>query len=267
MNNAFYIGATALEANQRAVDVLAANIANANSTAYKRSEVQFSELMNANPTDPSEIVAEPFATSIDQEPGGVQGQTSSRIFDQGPLNMTGRSSDIAINGDGFFELLGPSGQLMLWRGGTLEVNADGYLAATNGYPLKQLISVPDNAGPLQISTDGKVSAVIGNASTISELGQIGLAHVRDTSELTSLGAGLYSAESKRDPLGTTNVISTVAGQDGAGVIVQGAQEASNVSLTTEMTNLLLTQRTYSANAQVVQAADQLMGLANSLRHT
>ncbi len=263
MNGAFYIGATAIEAHQRAVDALAANIANANTTAYKRLEVQFSELLQA----PAPVNGDGAGSHAiaDMSLGGVQVQAGIRTFDQGPLNPTGKPFDVAINGDGFFEVLGPSGQFMLWRGGTLVVNGDGYLAAANGYSLKQLIRVPDNAQQLQIDADGKVWAVLGSAANPTQLGQIGLAHVRDNSALASLGGGLFSDTSAAEGSGSTNVISLAAGQDGAGTIVQGSLETSNVSLTVEMTSLMLVQRIYAANAQVVQAADQLMGIANGLR--
>src|SRR5689334_7887113 len=142
MNGAFYVGATGLSAQQRALDVVANNIANINTPGYKRSHARFSELVSplARPDDPSPDLA-PTA------PGmlGVSVEASARDFAQGPLQVTGRPLDLAINGAGFIELAGPGGQTLLWRGGALQVNPDGFLAAANGMPLKAMIAAPAGA--------------------------------------------------------------------------------------------------------------------------
>jgi len=264
VNEAFYISATALSAHQAALDAVSNNIANVNSTAYKRVAVRFSELLTG-PDQP----ASPAAGNAANDPvttapvslGGVEAHADHIVFDQGTLNATGQALDVAVNGDGFFEVLGPSGQMLLWRGGTLEVNSDGYLAANNGMALKQLISVPQNASQVTIGTDGTVTALIGTNTTPTRLGQIGLAQVRDTSTLGNYGSGLYTAT---DP---SSLQASTSGEDGAGTIIQGSLETSNVQLTDEMTSLLLIQRVYGANAQVLQASDELMGIANGLRRS
>ena len=264
MNEAFYISATALEAHQNALDVVSNNIANVNSTAFKRIAVSFTELVTAPVQSADAYRNDNRADTRDGLPapislGGVEAHTDGIDFSQGQLNITGQTYDVAINGNGFMELLGPSGQMMLWRGGTLEVNSDGYLAANNGMALKQLISVPVNASQITIATDGTVTALIGNNATPTRLGQIGLVQVRDPSTISNYGGGLYTETN------SANLEASVSGQDGAGSITQGSLEISNVQLTNEMTSLLLIQRVYGANAQVLQAADQLMGINNGLR--
>ena len=263
MNEAFYISATALAAHQSALDAVSNNIANVNSTAYKRVAVRFSEVLTA----PEQLVPTTASNPADQPAGapvslgGVEAHADRIVFDSGTLNVTGQAMDVAINGDGFFEVLGPSGQLMLWRGGTLTVNTDGYLAASNGMALKQLISVPQNASQITIGSDGTVTALIGSNTTPTRLGQIGLAQVRDTTTLSNYGDGLYIAND------SASLQASVSGEDGAGVITQGSLETSNVQLTNEMTSLLVIQRVYGANAQVLQASDELMGIANGLRRS
>jgi flagellar basal-body rod protein FlgG len=252
VNGAFYIGATGLAAEQRALDVVANNIANINTTAYKRASIRFSELVGGSAGD---VDGAPTNGAL----YGVMVDSSARDFTQGEIKLTGNAADLAINGDGFVELMGPGGQVMLWRGGTLQVNPDGYLAGADGMPLKAMISVPLGAAALSVSADGKVQALLNGQSTPTVLGQLDLVRIKDVSQMRALDGGLYQAASEAD------LVTAAPGEDGAGVFAPGALENSNVQLTDEMVTLLLLQRAYSANAQVVQAGDQLMSIANNLR--
>lgn len=256
MNGAFYIGATGLRSQERALDATANNIANINTPGYKRTEVRFSELVGpSGSVDPNGIDPQ---TGVDGL-GGVSTSIMARVFAQGELRPTGQPLDIAIDGDGFLELLGPAGQSLLWRGGTLKVNADGVLAASNGMALKGMVSIPMGATSITIGRDGIVRAVVDGAPEPVELGQIELALARDPSQLTLLGEGLYQAQSEADLVGVK------PGEEGGGALVQGSVEGSNVSMSDEMVTLMLMQRAYAANAQIVQAGDQLMSIANGLR--
>jgi flagellar basal-body rod protein FlgG len=253
MNGAFYIGATGLEAQQRALDIVANNIANINTPAYKRAEVRFSELLGPR------LTQEDGAAKPDElgTLSGVGVAASPRIFSQGDLHATGKPLDLAIDGDGFIELLGPAGQDMLWRGGTLKISADGSLAAANGMALKSAVSGPTGASAISIDREGKVQAQV-DGETV-DIGQIDLVLVKDTTSLTAVGDGLYQTADPAD------LMSASVGEDGAGWFAQGSLEASNVQLSDEMVSLLLLQRAYGANAQVLQAGDQLMAIANNLK--
>ena len=252
MNGAFYIAATGLGTEQRALDVVANNIANVNTPGYKRSQMRFSELVSS--TGQTTDIASQQASLT-----GSMLDTASRVFAQGELKPTGQPLDIAIDGEGFIELLGPGGQVMLWRGGSMKVDEDGYLAASNGMPLKAMISTPLNATSVSIDANGKVQAVVPGASKPEQIGQVDLVRVKDTATLKVMDEGLYQPASESD------LFSAAPGEDGAGMLVPGSIEGSNVQLTDEMVTLLLLQRAYAANAQVVQAGDQLMAIANSLR--
>ncbi|MFI4973087.1 MAG: flagellar hook-basal body protein [Caulobacterales bacterium] len=255
MNGAFYIGATGLAAEQRALEVIANNIANINTPAFKRAEVRFSELVAENGgTSDQPLTTNGLAPLL-----GVMVDSSPRLFAQGEITQTGKPLDLAIDGDGFIELMGPGGQAMLWRGGTLQVNSDGYLAGANGLPLKAMISVPTGSSQLSVGSDGKVQALLPGQTSPTEIGQIDLALPKDMTTLQSMNNGLYQTASESD------LLTVAPGQDGGGVISPGALESSNVQLADEMITLLLLQRAYAANAQVVQAGDQLMSIANSLR--
>ena len=255
MNGAFYIGATGLQAQQRALDVVANNIANLNTPSFKRSEVRFSELMApaAQQVDPPTVARGVPGMS------GVMMDASSTVFAQGELRQTGKSLDVAVQGEGFIELMGPAGQNLLWRGGSLRIGEDGFLAAANGMPLKAMVSMPDGASEISIDREGLVRAMVEGETSPRELGRIDLVLVKDMASLSSIGDGLYRPE------GEIGLASVTPGEEGGGTLVQGAIEASNVQLSDEMVTLLLMQRTYAANAQVVQAGDQLMSIANGLR--
>jgi len=255
MNGAFYIGATGLRSQERALDVTANNIANVNTAGYKRAEVRFSELVGPLPAE-VELALNP---QLEAQLAGVSAMTADRVFTQGELRTTGQPLDIAIEGAGFLELIGPAGRNVLWRGGGLKVNEDGFLAAANGMPLKAMISVPAGASALTISRDGVVRATVDGEAEPVELGRIELAVARDLSRLTVLGDGAYQAGDDSDLVGVR------PGEEGGGVLVQGAIEGSNVSMSDEMVTLLMMQRSYAANAQIVQAGDQLMAIANGLR--
>lgn len=257
MNGVFYIGATGLDTQQRALDVVANNIANLNTRAFKQSHAQFSQMVApvALPADGRET----SATEAQAALLGVKLDGTQVDFSQGQLNQTGSALDVAINGAGFIEVMGPGGQTMLWRGGTLMVNPDGYLAASNGMPLQAMISVPRDTSALTISADGKVTAAVDGSAEPLAIGQIELVQDNDPSSLTAVGGGLYA------PASETDLIRSAPGAEGAGVLAQGFAEASNVDLSREMVTLLLMQRTYSANAQVVQAGDQLMAIDNELK--
>lgn len=256
MNGAFYIGATGLQSQQKALEVIANNVANINTPAFKRSEVSFAELL-APPRADGALA--PGGEAALAPATGVAVAEMRRAYAQGDLRETGQPMDLAISGGGFIELLGPAGQLMLWRGGALKINADGYLAAANGMPLKAMISAPIGTTAVSIDRGGKVTATVGPDDQAVDIGRIDLVMVKDMAGLTALDGGLYQPASEAD------LFTAAPGEDGAGVLMQGSIESSNVELAQEMVTLLLMQRAFAANAQVLQAGDQLMSIVNSLR--
>lgn len=254
MNGAFYIGAVGLDAQQQALNVVANNIANINTTAFKRQAVQFASLVTAaarNNSDPQFVA--PTAGA------GVAVGATPQIWTQGTLTQTGQPFDLAIQGEGFLQVMGASGSDLLWRGGTLAVNSDGYLTTSDGNVLKAMISVPRGASNLTIAPGGAVTAQINGSSQVRQIGQLEVALATDPSSLVNTGNGYYAASD------AANALTVRPGEEGGGTFVQGSLETSNVQLTDEMTNLLLVQRAYGANAQVVQAGDQLMSIVNGLR--
>jgi flagellar basal-body rod protein FlgG len=255
MNHAFEIAGVGLGAQQRALDVIANNIANVNTPGFKRSDVRFVELIASVHDTMNPGVQLGAAPSL----AGVSARPSVMIDAQGEIERTGRALDIAIQGEGFIEIMGPRGQLMLWRGGSLTIQEDGLLATADGLPLRSMITVPREATEIEFGADGVVRGRVAESDEAVELGQITLVRVEDAGALERLDGGLYR-------VGDGAALHEGApGDDGLGELVQGGVERSNVEVTDEMVRLMLVQRAYAANAQIVQAADQLMAIANNLR--
>jgi flagellar basal-body rod protein FlgG len=255
VSNAFYVGAVGLQAQQQALDGIANNIANVNTPAFKRAQLRFSDVVASRQAD----AVSPDLRAAPAEPAGVMLDNQFMLNEQGQLERTGQPFDLAIDGAGFIELMGPGGQTLLWRGGALKVGEDGQLATSHGIPLRAAITVPRDASAIEIGSDGMVRVTVPDSADPVELGQIQLVQVGDPGAVERLDGGLYRIED------SSALAASAAGEEGAGVLVQGSLEQSNVALTDEMVRLMLVQRAYAANAQIVQAADQLMGIANGLR--
>ncbi|WEK46131.1 MAG: flagellar hook basal-body protein [Candidatus Andeanibacterium colombiense] len=253
MNGAFEVGAAALRAEQRALEMHANNIANVNTPSFKRTDPRFAEVLarNADGTDGA-------APDTPVAFGGVRVVPGEMLFTQGELRSSGNPLDLAISGRGMIELMGPGGTNLLWRGGRLRVNDDGLLATADGNALRAGVIVPSDTEELAIGADGVVTAKTSSGETV-EIGQIGLVTTDNEFGLERLDNGFYQA------LDGTRLSDARPGEDGAGTLAQGSVEQSNVELTAEMVSMMMVQRAFAADAQIVQAADQLASITNSLK--
>lgn len=256
MSYALEIAAASLRAEQRALETLANNVANINTSGFKRVETDFAEVV-ARTSQASNLGASTGVLSGSSSVG-VRVEERAMLFDQGEMRVTGSALDIAINGRGFIELMGPRGQSFLWRGGALRVNDDGLLAADNGMALRALASVPQDAVELSIAADGVISARTSDNELV-EVGQIRLVSIDHEDAVERLDGGLLRLNENAIAL------EGVAGEDGLGRLSQGMIEESNVDLSTEMVQMMIVQRAFAASAQVIQAADQLASITNNLR--
>lgn len=254
MNDAFYVASTGMGAQDSALRGVANNIANVNTQGYKRSDVRFAEVLSAEQINQAGASQSPRSQTA-----GVMAQPSFSMMDQGALEQTGNAFDIAIEGNGFIELMGPGGASYLWRGGRTRVNQDGFLAADNGMMLRAMINVPEDATQLNISENGEVSVLIPGDEAPLDIGLITLVQPPQSSEYNRMNGGFYKVDQG------VSLAERDAGENGFGVLVQGSVERSNVDLNREMIQMMVVQRAYTSNAQVVQAADQLLAIANNLR--
>lgn len=263
MFDAFHIAATGMNAQQQNVDAVANNLANVNTTGFKKSRVTFFDLV-ARDADPALALAAERAGELQDAVRatgvGVGISSVAKLFDAGDIKRTDSPFDIAIGGDGFLEVTLPDGTRAYTRGGTMKVNAEGLLSTLSGHPLKPGIAVPENATGLAISVDGQVSVQMPGQATPVEIGRLELMRFTHAAALEALGDNLY-----RPNAATGEPIAGRATDEGFGSLRQGHLEGSNVKMVEEMVNLMVAQRAYEANVKVVQAADEMLGMVNSMR--
>jgi len=262
MFDALQIAATGMHAQQLHVDTIANNLTNVNTAGFKKARVSFQDLVTRDVEGAVQLAAAGTGTleTAQRLGAGVGVARVGKLFDAGDVRKTDSAYDVAIAGDGFFELTMSDGSRTYTRGGPLKVNADGMLATQAGHVLKPGIAIPDNAQALTITQDGKVFVRVPNQGSAVEVGQIEMVRFTNPGGLNAVGDGLYrSAEASGEP------IAGRAGEDAMGSVQQGFLEGSNVKLVEEMVNLMVAQRAYEASVKVVQASDEMLGLVNSLR--
>lgn len=258
MMNSLYIGATGMQAQQQNVDTIANNLANVNTTGFKKNRVGFSDAFyrtaNSAATE-LDSVGNPVLTGM-----GTLVSATSKSFSPGELKQTNGPLDIAIRGSGFFEVVLPDGSSAYTRHGALQVNKEGMLGTAEGYALKQQISIPVEALEVVVDPTGKVSARMPNETQLVELGQLELANFPNPEGLDPIGDNLYVATQR-----TGQLVQGKPGDEGLGSLSQGYLESSNVQLAEEMVNLVMAQRAYELNAKVIQTADEMLSISNNLR--
>jgi flagellar basal-body rod protein FlgG len=260
MFESLYIGATGMVAHQTQLDAIANNLANVNTAGYRRAVVSYAEISaQLAPTAIDPLHRAPLAATA---ASGGAGSISQSVLSMlaGPLQSTGQPLDVAINGAGFFEVLRSDGSPAYTRAGSLEINADGLLATADGSPLAAQIQVPTDAQNIAIAADGKVTATVPNAQAPVLLGKIELVNFPNPTALVAAGATQYTAPPEA---GTPQT--GAPGSTGLGQLQQGFLESSDVQMTQEMVAMMLAQRGFELNSRVVQTADQLWSITNSLQ--
>jgi len=252
---ALYTAATGMVAQELNVQVIANNIANMQTTGFKKQRAEFSDLMyqslrrvGANTSDQGTRL--PVGLDIG---AGVKTTGTPRVMTQGNLLPTGKDLDVAIRGDGFFRVLMPDGRTAYTRAGSFETDDQGRLVTPEGYLIDPSITFPQNASNISFSQTGEVSALLPGQTQNTVLGQIQLARFMNQTGLQSIGDNLYL---ETDASGTPQLNNP--GTEGMGNLLQNQLEASNVSAVTEISDLITAQRAYSMNSKVVTAADDML---------
>ena len=264
MLDAMNIAATGMRTQQLNVDTIANNLANVNTGGFKKSRVNFVDLVTHGTDAAAQALAGaqamPGLDAAQRSGAGVAVTAVDKVFDGGTLQKTGGAYDLAITGEGFFEVAQPDGAKVYTRGGSFKVGSDGMLATATGQVLQPEIQIPSSATAVSVAADGKVSVTTSSSSTPVEVGQLTMVRFANAGALTALGDGLYASS---DTSG--EAIAGHGGEDGMGTISQGFLEGSNVTMVDEMVNLMVAQRAYEASVKVVQASDEMMGMVNNLR--
>jgi flagellar basal-body rod protein FlgG len=249
-----------MTAQQTIVDVIANNLANISTVGFKRSQVDFHDLMYVRLQEAGrEVAAGVIAPSGFEIGSGVRPASTLKVFTQGEMDNTGRRLDVAIEGDGFFQVTMPDGSTRYTRDGSLRVDADGNLITSGGYTLEPSISIPSDARSINIGKDGTITVFSGSDNTPSSVGQITLVRFPNPSGLSSEGGNLL-AETPASGTATTGA----PGESGMGTIQQGFLERSNVQMGTELVNLITAQRAYEINSRAIKAGDEMLTTANQL---
>jgi len=262
MFRALYTAATGMLAQQMNLDNIANNLANSSTNGFRSRTLQFQDLLYQNVVVPGSAATQQTTVSAGLQIGlGTRPASSEIVQTEGDFNSTGNTFDLAIQGQGFFQVKLVSGEIAYTRAGNFQLDSQGNLVTSSGDAVQPGITVPANALSVSIGTDGTVSATIPGQSTASQLGQIQLAMFPNPGGMdSSMGGNLFLATTASgEP-----VIGTAGGSDGLGTIQQGALEQSNVNVVQEFVNMILAQRSYESNSRVVKAADEMLQQLTSL---
>ena len=261
MIRALWTAATGMESQQINLDVVANNLANVNTVGFKRSRADFQELLYQEERQPGAASSPTTQIPTGIEIGlGVMPVATQKIFSVGNMEQTNNPLDLAIEGDGFFKITMPNGDIAYTRAGSFKLDNEGRMVNSNGYPMDPEITIPADTTQITISADGIVSVAQGGSNVPTEVGSIELAKFINPAGLRPIGKNLFLAtEASGDE------ITGVPGEEGMATLNQGFLEMSNVNVVEEMVNLIISQRAYEINSKAIQAADDMLQLANNLR--
>ena len=257
-SSALQVARTGLDAQAERMRIIANNLANVNTTAFQRDRAEFATLAYQMVTAAGARSSgeNQYATGLNLGTG-VRLTGTGRITSQGSLNTTGNPLDLAIEGDGYFQIQRPDGSTGYTRAGNFHLSSEGKLVTTDGMPVMPEIQIPDGASAITIGQDGTVSATVTGQAEAQEIGKIEIARFVNPAGLQALGNNLYgvtgaSGEAQAGP----------ASAEGRGAIRQGALEASNVNVVEELVDMIETQRAYEVNSKMIQATDEMLRNAN-----
>jgi flagellar basal-body rod protein FlgG len=250
-----------MQAQALNLDVISNNLANVNTSGFKKSRAEFQDLLYET------LLPAGTSSSQDTEiPAGIQlghgtrPSTVLKLFSQGNMENTQNELDLAIEGDGFFQITLPNGETAYTRDGAFKLDSDGRIVNSDGFTMEPELAIPSDAMSISVGLDGTVSVLQAGESIPSEIGTIELARFINPAGLISMGKNLFmpSEASGNEVIGT-------AGEDGMGTLAQGFLEMSNVSVVDEMVNMITAQRAYESNSKAIQAADDMLQLANNVK--
>ncbi|NRA94616.1 MAG: flagellar basal-body rod protein FlgG [Planctomycetes bacterium] len=257
MIKAMYTAAAGMTAQQTEVDVIANNLANVNTAGFKKSMTHFEDLLYLTLTQPGAAMRSGTGISGLQIGSGARLMGTTKTHTQGVIAQTGNFLDMAIQGDGFFEIEGPVGERFYTRDGHFTKDANGELVTAGGYRLIPSITVPQEATQISITKDGTVSYQLND--TNPQIGQVTLVRFVNPAGLSSEGGNLFRATAASgDPQ------TVIPGQEGAGQILQGAIERSNVDVANELIQLILAQRAFEVNSKAIKTSDEMLNTTNNL---
>lgn len=252
--------ATGMIAQQNYLDVISNNIANVNTTGFKKSRVEFQDLLSQAVKTPGAMINQGTFQPVGIEIGlGVKTAATTRVFTQGVAISTGRNLDISIEGDGFLQIMKEDGTLAYTRDGSLKMDSMGQLCTTDGLLVQPQTTIPRDASEINITQDGNISVKTGSDTTQQIVGQLQLVKFQNPSGLLSIGHNLYV-----ETPGSGNPIQDTPGQNGMGLINQGFLEGSNVQIVDELISLIKAERAFESNSKIINASSDILKQTNQL---
>ncbi|MBT4838458.1 MAG: flagellar basal-body rod protein FlgG [Methylococcales bacterium] len=258
MYASLWIAKTGLDAQQTRMSTISNNMANVNTVGFKKERALFSDLLYQNVRQVGSQTSQDTKSPTGLQVGtGVRTVATEKIHTQGNLLQTGNSLDVSIQGRGYFQIRTPDGNLGYTRDGSFKMNSEGLLVDKNGYTLDPQITLPANANTISISEDGIVGVVSQGETAPTNVGQIQLADFINPSGLQAVGDNIYVETASSGSPSVSN-----PGTNGAGGLIQGALESSNVNIVEEMVNMIETQRAYEMNSKAISTTDSMIQNAN-----
>lgn len=261
MIRSLWTSATGMQAQELNIDVISNNLANVNTSGFKKSRAEFQDLLyeSMRPAGAASSAETTVPTGI-QLGHGTRPSAVQKMFSQGDFQNTQNELDWAIEGDGFFQIELPNGDTGYSRSGEFKLDADGRIVNPDGFPLIPELTVPTDTISISVGLDGTVSVIQAGDATPVEIGNVQLARFVNPAGLRSLGKNLYSPTN-----GSGDEITGTPGENGFGTLAQGFLEMSNVSVVDEMVNMITAQRAYETNSKVITTADDMLQMANNLK--
>ncbi len=261
MIGALWTAATGMGAQQLNIDVISNNLANVNTTGYKKSRVNFQDMMYQRLRHPGTPNAQGAQVPVGIEIGhGTKVAATQKMFTKGSLQNTGNDLDLLIEGDGFFQVQRPDGTIAYTRDGSFKQDGEGRIVTSDGYPLQPEIFIPQDVTEISITSDGTVSVQVAGNNQPEQVGQIELTRFSNPAGLNSIGRNLFE-----DTTASGDPMVNNPGAAGYGTTVQQFLEMSNVQVIEEMVNMIAAQRAYEVNSKAIQAADEMLNTASQLR--
>ncbi|MGD0907921.1 MAG: flagellar basal-body rod protein FlgG [Candidatus Acidiferrales bacterium] len=261
MIRALYTAASGMLAQQLNLDNIANNLANASTTGFHSRRLQFQDLIYQSVVSPGSAATQQTTIPAGLQIGlGTRPASSELLQNEGDFDNTGNPLDLAIQGQGYFQVTLPTGDLAYTRSGAFHMDQNGNVVTANGDPLTPNITIPSNALTITVGTDGTVSITLPAQAQSQQVGAIQLATFANPGGLNSVGTDLFQPTTASGDA----ILGTPGGSDGLGSIQQGNLEESNVNVVTEFVNMILAQRSYEANSRVIKAADEMFQTINGL---
>lgn len=261
MIRSLWTASTGMAAQQLQLDVISNNLANVNTNGFKKSRVDFQDLVYQTLKAAGTTEAQGFQLPVGAQVGlGTKVVGIQKLFDVGEMKQTGNPLDVAIEGKGFFQIMTPAGDVAYSRDGSFKMDSQGRLVTSDGWPVQPEITIPPEAVEVAVGVDGTVSAILPGQAAAQQLGQIQLVKFANPAGLSSIGRNLFQVT---DAAGQPET--GTPGQTGFGGLTSGMVELSNVQVVEEMVNMIVAQRAYETNSKSIQTADQMLELANNLR--